>query len=267
MNEIIIAIILGIVEGATEFLPVSSTGHLIVVAHWLGFTGQRAATFEVFIQLGAILAVVGLYRQRFKHLLLGGGAEGGLSGQHGLGLLALTTLPAVLVGAVAHGAIKQYLFNPVTVAIGLAVGAVAIIIIERRYKPTSASGVDQLTPKRALAIGLFQVLAMWPGVSRAGATIMGGMLQGLDRRAAVEYSFLAAVPVMIVAVGYDLLKSLPFLTPADAPIFLVGFVTAFVFAIIAIKFFVHVVQTNTLEPFAWYRIAFALVILTSGIAL
>ncbi len=262
--QIIIAIILGIVEGLTEFLPVSSTGHLIIAGDLLNFTGDRAATFEVFIQLGAILAVVWLYRERFIKLLQLTGPKSDhkhFQGWNGIKLLALTTLPALIAGLALHGFIKHHLFQPATVAAGLAIGGVALIIFERFvHKPKTVS-LDNLTPKQALSIGLFQVLALWPGVSRSAATIIGGMLQGVDRKTAVEYSFLAAVPVMIAATGFDLLSSLSSLQASDLPLFTVGFVMAFASAILAIKYFVKLVQRYTFTPFGWYRIGLAILVL------
>lgn len=252
------ALILGIVEGFTEFLPISSTGHLILVGNLLGFTGEKAATFEVFIQLGAILAVVVLYHKRFTGLF--NTKTKGLAGFRGLKLLAITTIPAVIAGFLLHGIIKEKLFNPFTVAIGLLVGGVIIIVVERWHKPTEGVEVDEITEEQALKVGLFQLLALWPGFSRAGATIIGGRLVGLSDNAAVEYSFLAAVPLMIAAVGYDLIKSLPGLGMNDLGIFLIGFMAAFISALIAIKFLVVIVSRYSLEPFGWYRIGLAMVI-------
>ncbi|HUC20592.1 MAG TPA: undecaprenyl-diphosphate phosphatase [Candidatus Polarisedimenticolaceae bacterium] len=260
LSPLIDAVILGIVEGLTEFLPVSSTGHLIVMGHVLGFTGAKAATFEVFIQLGAILAVVWLFRDRFVSLLSLKPASSGLAGRRGVGLLALTTLPALIFGFLLHDFIKTSLFTPLTVALALGIGGVAIILFERFYKPAKANTLDTITVRQALAIGLFQVLALWPGVSRAAATILGGMFSGLDRKAAVEYSFLAAVPVMLAATGYDLLKSLPFLHIGDLPLFAVGFITSFIAAVVAIKWLVKLVQTHNFAAFGWYRIALAIII-------
>jgi len=258
--QIIIAIILGIVEGLTEFLPVSSTGHLIIAGHVLNFTGARADSFEVFIQLGAILAVVWLYWDRFVKLLDLRQSKG-FQGKRGIGLLALTTLPALLAGFLLHGFIKEHLFQPQTVAIGLAVGGVALLVFERfQHKPKTMS-LDNLTAKQALGIGLFQLLALWPGVSRSASTIVGGMLRGVDRKTAVEYSFLAAVPVIIAASGYDLLSSLGDLQASDLPLFATGFIAAFVSAALAIKYFVKLVQRYTFTPFGWYRIALAILVL------
>lgn len=257
---ILIAIILGIVEGLTEFLPVSSTGHLILAGHVLDFTGQKAATFEVFIQLGAILAVVWLYRERFLSFL-DFKSNNGLHGKRGIGMLLLTTLPAVGAGLLLHGFIKDNLFRPETVAVGLAVGGVALIIFERFRHHGKTISLDAVTPRQALAVGFFQLLALWPGVSRSASTIIGGMIQGLDRKTAVEYSFLIAVPVMIAATGYDLLKNLSVLQVSDIPLFATGFITAFVSAVLAIRYFVKFVQRFGFTVFGWYRIALAAVVL------
>lgn len=257
MTILLAAVLLGVLEGITEFIPVSSTGHLILAGHWLGWDGPQAATFEIFIQLGAILAVVLLYWERFRGLLPKQQSQG-FHGRHGLLLLALTTLPALIVGAATHGYIKRHLFHPMTVALGLGVGGLAIIILERLI-PTARrrQGLDVLRWQDAVAIGLFQCLALWPGVSRSAATILGAMLMGLERRTAAEYSFLAAVPVMCAATLFDLLKSFNVLQPTDVPVFAIGFVCAFVSALVAIRYFLRLVSTHTLAPFGWYRLALA----------
>lgn len=259
MTELFQALILGLVEGLTEFIPVSSTGHLIVAGQLLGFEGAKANTFDVFIQLGAILAVVVLYHKRFLGLLAFE-EKGRFAGLNGMILLALTTAPALLFGALAHSYIKEHLFNSVTVAIGLGVGGVAIIVAERHLPKPERTGLDALTRRDALAVGFFQCLALWPGVSRSASTILGGMIIGIERKAAAEYSFLAAVPVMFAATAFDLYKSLPFLSGADVPVFLTGFVVSFISAWFAVKFFIHLLASHTLKPFGWYRIALALVI-------
>lgn len=261
---ILIAIILGIVEGLTEFLPVSSTGHLIIAGYALDFSGTKAATFEVFIQLGAILAVVWLYRQRFVQLLQFKRSKG-LQGKRGLTLLGITTLPALVAGFFLHSVIKDYLFRPVTVAVGLAVGGVIILIFEHMLEKKKLSPrtleLDSISKKQAIGVGLAQLAALWPGVSRSGATIIGGVLYGLDRKTAVEYSFLAAVPVMIAATSYDLLKNIDILQLSDIPLFATGFITAFISAVLAIKYFVQFVQRYSFKPFAYYRIALAIIVL------
>jgi undecaprenyl-diphosphatase len=259
-----IAAVLGIVEGVTEFLPVSSTGHLILAGHLLGFSGEKAACFDVFIQLGAIFAVVCLYYYRFVGLIPVQGFSGfngqGFSGFRGLTLLALTTFPALVTGAFAHRAIKDYLFGPMTVVLALGVGGVALILVEKFKPESSVEELDGVNYKQALAIGLFQILAMWPGVSRSAATIVGGMLSGLNRKVAAEYSFLAAVPVMVAATGYDLYKEWRTLDLADFGFFAVGFVVSFLSAALAVKTFIGLVQKWSLAPYAWYRIGVALIV-------
>jgi undecaprenyl-diphosphatase len=264
MVDLWVAVVLGIVEGITEFLPVSSSGHLIVAGHLLGYTGEKASCFEVFIQLGAILAVVVLYWHRFTGLIPVKGfkwsAYEGFSGLRGLALLFLTTLPALVAGFFLHKAIKAYLFGPVTVAGALFVGGVGILLAEH-YKPQSdLQEIDGLSYRQAFVIGLFQCIALWPGMSRSASTIIGGLFSGLDRKIAAEYSFLAAVPVMIAATAYDLLKEWKYLQASDIPFFAVGFVVSFIAAAVAVKAFISLVQRWSLAPYAWYRIAIAPII-------
>lgn len=258
---ILIAIILGIVEGLTEFLPVSSTGHLIVIGHALDFSGPKAATFQIFIQLGAILAISWLYWPRFMRLL-DFSRNLGLQGKRGLMLIGLTTLPAVIAGFFLHGIIKNDLFQPLTVAIGLFVGGVIILVFESLPHKMPTKSLDDITPRQALGVGIAQLAALWPGVSRAGSTIIGGVLFGLDRKTAVEYSFLIAVPVMVAATSYDLYKAISAGTVqgSDAPLFATGFVTAFIAATFAVKFLIKFVQRYSFKPFGWYRIVLATVI-------
>jgi undecaprenyl-diphosphatase len=251
-------LLLGLVEGITEFIPVSSTGHLIVAGHLLGYEGERAATFEIFIQLGAILAVVFLYKDTFLQLFTHQ-RERGLAGPHGLLLLSLTTLPILVVGFLLHGIVKKYLFNNINVvAIGLGVGGVAIVLIERWRPQARCYALGALRWRDALTVGLFQCLAVWPGTSRAAATILGGMLVGIERKTAAEYSFLAAVPALCAAVGYDLFKSRSILHASDIPAFAVGFVVAFLAAAVAVRGFIRLLGSHTLSAFGWYRIVVAL---------
>lgn len=257
-----IAVIMGLVEGLTEFLPVSSTGHLILAGHALDFTGPKADTFEIAIQLGAILAVVALYHDRFVGLLKTD-PQRSFSGLRGVWLLFLTSLPALGLGFLAHKAIKAHLFGPRTVALALLVGAVLMFVVEARAarlkRPLKrpVDSLDAMTPKLALCIGLFQCLALWPGFSRSGATIMGGMLTGVDRKTAAEYSFLAAVPVMCAAVGYDLLKNWRLFESGDVAFLGLGFAVSFVSGWAAVKGFINLLSRFTLKPFAWYRLALA----------
>jgi len=257
-----VAVILGIVEGLTEFIPVSSTGHLIMVGNLLGFVGEKASTFEVAIQLGAILAIVVLYHERFTRLIPSGQARysplsSALDGWSGILRIGIATLPALLIGFLLHNVIKRYLFTPPSVAAALFVGGIAILAVERAVRRRATSAVDTLSLGQALGIGLFQTLALWPGTSRSAATIVGGMLLGLDRKGAAEFSFLIAVPVMTAAAGYDLLKIRDELSGAETAQFAIGFAVAFIVAITTIKWFLRVLNRWTLAPFAWYRIAAA----------
>lgn len=262
MENWAVAVILGIVEGLTEFIPVSSTGHLIIAGNLLGFTGEKASTFEVAIQLGAILSVVVLYRERFERLIpnqrrpyspLGSA----LDGWSGIARIGLATLPALVVGFLLRKIIKTYLFTPLTVAAALFIGGVAIIFVERHVRHRPAAAVDTLSLGQALGIGLFQTLALWPGTSRSAATILGGMLLGLDRKGAAEFSFLIAVPIMMAATGYELLKMNGQLSGEETAQLAVGFIVAFIVALATIRWFIRLLNRWTLIPFAWYRIAMA----------
>ena len=256
MTESLAAVVLGLVEGATEFLPVSSTGHLILVGHLIGFTGEKADSFEVIIQLGAILAVVCLYWQRFWWLISPKPLHA-FSGFRGLWMLFLTSLPAGIVGLVARKYIKAHLFGPTTVALALAVGALMIFVVERRKVRDRYYSLDEMTPKLAFGIGCFQCLALWPGFSRSAATIMGGMLLGAKRGLAAEYSFIAAVPLMFAATLYDFYKSADLYTADDLGVLAIGFVVSFIAALVAVKGFIVLVKRVSLRPFAWYRLALA----------
>ncbi|CAI0696565.1 Undecaprenyl-diphosphatase [Serratia entomophila] len=266
MHSLFIAFVLGVVEGLTEFLPVSSTGHMIIVGEWLGFTGDKAKTFEVIIQLGSILAVVVMFWRRLFGLIgihFGGKPvehEGKTSGQLKLGHILLAMIPAVVLGLAFHDFIKS-LFAPKNVMYALVVGGLLLLAAEwLKPKKPSAEGLDDITYRQAFMIGCFQCLALWPGFSRSGSTIAGGMLVGVNRYAASEFSFILAVPMMIGASGLDLYKSLHFLTMGDLPMFAVGFVTAFVVALIAIKTFLSLIKRISFVPFAIYRFIVAAVV-------
>ncbi|WP_034460818.1 undecaprenyl-diphosphate phosphatase [Buttiauxella noackiae] len=264
LHSLIIAAILGVVEGLTEFLPVSSTGHMIIVGHLLGFEGDTAKTFEVVIQLGSILAVVVMFWRRLFGLI---GIHFGRQPHEGTGTgrlslihILLGMVPAVVLGLVFHDMIKS-LFNPVNVMYALVVGGVLLIAAELlKPKVPRAEGVDDITYRQAFAIGCFQCLALWPGFSRSGATISGGMLMGVSRYAASEFSFLLAVPMMMGATVLDVYKSIGFLSIADLPMFAVGFITAFIVALIAIKTFLQIIKRISFIPFAIYRFAVAAVV-------
>lgn len=261
MSELVIAFILGVVEGLTEFLPVSSTGHMIIVGHLLGFEGEKAASFEVVIQLGSILAVVVMFwRKLFGLIGIHFGQKPDFS-QPRLSLIhiLLGMIPAVALGLIFHKDIKS-LFNPQNVMYALIVGGILLIIAEK-FRPTvTAETIDKMSYKQALAIGLFQCCALYPGFSRSGATISGGLLMGVGRQAAAEFSFILAVPMMMGATVLDLYKSIDFLTVNDLPLFAVGFVTAFVVALIAIKTFLNLIKKISFIPFAIYRFVVAAVV-------
>lgn len=245
---------MGIVEGLTEFLPVSSTGHLILAGQLLDFTGERAKTFEVVIQFGAVLAVLVLYRQRFASLLnFKIGKSGGLNALH----IILAMLPASVCAVLLHQVIKQYLFSPGTVLIGLIAGGFLMIAADRRKKDIAAEELDDITYKQALMIGCFQILALWPGFSRSGSTIAGGMLIGTSQKAAAEFTFIVSVPIMAGASAVDLLGSREFLVAADLPLFLIGFIAAFIVATIAVVTFINLMKRLKLSWFAYYRFSLA----------
>jgi undecaprenyl-diphosphatase len=258
-DPLVTAALLGLVEGVTEFIPVSSTGHLILASHWLGETGETAKTFDIFIQLGAILAIVWLYRARLIHALAA--ARRDEPSRRFLLNLVIAFLPAALVGFVAHDWIKERLFTPLVVALALIVGGLIILLIEWLEPAERVGEVLEVRPTTALGIGLAQVLSLVPGTSRSGATIMGGYALGLSRRAATEFSFFLSIPVMFAATLYDLFKSRGALSPADAPVFAVGFVVAFVSALVVVKGFLRYVSHHSFAAFAWYRLALGAVLL------
>ncbi len=271
MNLWAIAVVMGIVEGLTEFLPVSSTGHLIIAGHMLGYVGDKASSFEVVIQLGAILSVVVLYWRRFIGLIPTGARAAAsststLQGWSGLCRIVAATFPALLVGYLARHDIKERLFNPEAVTLALAIGGVVILLVERWVTTRRTRSLDTLTAAQALGIGLFQILALWPGTSRAAATIVGGMVLGLDRKSAAEFSFLIAVPVLFAATGYELINMADQWVLEDALALAIGFAVSFVVALIAVKGFVGYLGRGRLAPFAWYRIIVAPVfyLLTRG---
>ncbi len=259
MNDLLRAVILGVVEGVTEFIPVSSTGHLILAGHWLDFTGERAKTFEVFIQLGAILAVAWVYRARFLRVVRG--LPGEPTSRRFVINLAVAFLPAAIMGFLARDVIKEHLFRPTVVAWALVAGGVAMLVIEWKRPAVTVPEVDAVPARTALGIGIAQILSLVPGVSRSGATIMGGYLLGLSRPAAAEFSFFLAVPMMVAATGYDLWKSREVLSAADAPVFALGFVVAYVSALIVLRAFIAFISRHSFTAFAWYRIGFGLALL------
>ncbi len=253
------AFLLGLVEGATEFLPISSTGHLIIVGDLLHFNDDKGKIFEIVIQLGAILAVCYEFRKRLCTTLTQMTKQA--SAQRFVVNLFIAFLPLAILGLAFHHVITHYLFSPITVAIALIVGGFAILFIENNIKTPVTINVDALSHKQALQIGFAQALALVPGVSRAGATILGGMLFGLSRQVATEFSFFLAIPTMFAATAYDLLKNWRLLSVSDVPMFVVGFITAFISALLVIKMLLRFVATHNFKVFAWYRIIFGAIVL------
>jgi undecaprenyl-diphosphatase len=251
--DLITVIILGIVEGLTEFIPVSSTGHLILAGELLGFKGAQSATFDIVIQLGAILAVMMLYWRRFA------GVAAGLA-QRDPNALAFTRnvllgfLPALVIGALAYKYIKAMLESPVIVAVALIAGGVAILVIERLVKPAPEGSIEGIGWRTALGIGIVQCLSMIPGVSRSGATIMGALSLGVDRKTAAEYSFFLAIPIMVAASAKELWEARHSLGGIEWGPIALGFTVSFVVALVVIRAFIGIVGRYGFAPFAWYRI-------------
>jgi undecaprenyl-diphosphatase len=252
--EYLKAVIMGAVEGITEFLPISSTGHLIIAGQVIDFSGPMAENFEIVIQLGAILAICWLYRERLMRIVLGLRSDA-IAQRFALNLL-VAFIPAAVIGLLLYEQIKALLFNPITVAIALVVGGFAILLVERMHIPVRTQTVDQLSVMNAFKIGCVQVLALIAGTSRSGATIIGGLLCGLSRTAATEFSFFLAIPVMFAATGFDLVESADRFTSDYAIVLAVGFVTAFITAVLAVKVFIRYVSEHDFTAFAIYRIVF-----------
>jgi len=251
------AALLGVVEGLTEFIPVSSTGHLILLGDLLGFKGPQSDVFKIAIQFGAILAIIWLYRAKFLHVAVG--VFGDRASQRFVTIILMGFLPAMLIGAVAHGFIKSVLFSPWVVSVMLVVGGFAILAIERWHAPPKVQQIDAITPGLALKIGLCQCVAMIPGVSRSGATIMGALLLGVGRAPATEFSFFLAVPTMLAATVYDIYKNRALLHLDDLTLIAIGFFSAFLAALLVVKTLVAFVSRNGFAPFAYYRIVIGLV--------
>lgn len=256
------ALIMGVVEGLTEFLPVSSTGHLIIAGSLLDFHDEKAKVFELVIQTGAMLAVCWEFRTRFLGVLRGMATDA--TAQGFVLNLVVAFMPAAVIGLALGAVIKARLFNAVAVAIALIAGGLVILWVERRERPARIDDVDRMGWRDALKIGFAQAFALFPGVSRAGATIVGGMLFGLSRRAATEFSFFLAVPTLMAAGAYDLYRNRALLSAGDAGLFGIGTVTAFISAFVCIRWLMRYVATHDFRPFAWYRIVFGLFILASA---
>ena len=262
LHPLVTALLLGVVEGLTEFLPISSTGHLILVSDLLGVNDEKGKVFDIVIQLGAILAVCWEYRARFARAFSGLASDP--VQQRFAANLAVAFVPAAVVGLALQSQIKEFLFNPITVAVALVVGALAIFAIERWYERHGAprvGSVDEMSWADALKVGLAQCLSLIPGTSRSGATIMGGMVFGLSRQAATEFSFFLSVPIMFAATGYQVVKYRDLFTAADLGPFAVGFVVSFASALVAVRALIRYVAHHDFRAFAWYRIALGAVVL------
>lgn len=252
--ELLKALVLGVVEGLTEFLPVSSTGHLILAADLLDFGGERANVFNIAIQTGAMLAVVWEYRARFFKV------DASLYRN-----LVVAFIPAAILGILFSAYIKTYLFHAVPVALAFIVGGIVILLVERNpHRKFRVEESKDMSWGDALKVGIAQCFALIPGTSRSGATIIGGMLFGLSRKAATEFSFFLAVPTLVAAGGYDLWKNRALFSSADVPLFAVGLAASFATAWLVIRWLIRYVATHDFRPFAWYRIAFGVAVLLTA---
>ncbi|HEV7619374.1 MAG TPA: undecaprenyl-diphosphate phosphatase [Burkholderiaceae bacterium] len=260
------ALIMGIVEGLTEFLPISSTGHLILAGSLLNFTGEKIKVFEIAIQAGAMLAVCWEYRVKISSVIAGLFSDA--KAQRFVLNLVIAFLPAAVLGLLFSKKIKAVLFAPVPVALAFIIGGVIILWVERRHKanPVAAriKSIDDMTPLDALKVGFAQAFALIPGTSRSGATIIGGMLFGLSRKAATEFSFFLAIPTLFAATIYSLYKDRALLSMADIPLFGIGTVSAFVSAFFCVRWLLRYISTHDFTVFAWYRIVFGIVVIISA---
>jgi undecaprenyl-diphosphatase len=262
------AIIMGLVEGFTEFLPISSTGHLILTEHLLGFQGmeEQINVFEIVIQAGAILAVCWEYRARIAAVLSGLFSD--RKQQRFAINVAIAFLPLAVLGMFFGGLLKEYLFKPVPVALAFIIGGIIILIVERRAAANPVAvrvhTVEDMTPLDALKMGIAQAFALIPGTSRSGATIIGGMMFGLSRKVATEFSFFLAIPTLLGATAYSLFKARALLSVSDLPMFGIGTVAAFISAFLCVRWLLRYISSHTFTVFAWYRIAFGLLVLATG---
>jgi undecaprenyl-diphosphatase len=262
------AVIMGLVEGFTEFLPISSTGHLILTEHLLGFQGmqEQINVFEIVIQAGAILAVCWEFRARIAAVLSGLFSE--RKQQRFAINVAIAFLPLAILGMLFGNVLKEYLFKPVPVALAFIIGGIIILIVERRAAANPVTvrvhSVDDMTPLDALKMGIAQAFALIPGTSRSGATIIGGMMFGLSRQVATEFSFFLAIPTLLGATAYSLFKARALLSVNDLPMFGIGTVAAFISAFLCVRWLLRYISSHTFTVFAWYRIAFGLLVLITG---
>ena len=262
------AVVMGIVEGVTEFVPISSTGHLIVAGRALQFPASIESTFAIFIQLGAILAVIVYFARDLFALLRQAwpGNPRGSSAQRLVLGVAIAFVPAGIIGFFFNDLIDAYLFRPLTVGIALVAGAVIILLVERRPRPPVTRAIEQVTLGQALWVGIAQVASLFPGMSRSAATIVGGLLAGLDRPTALRFSFYLSIPTMVIATTYALLKNLSNIQTDQIAAFGVGLVVSFIVALLVVHWFLGFVSRHTLKPFAWYRLGAGIVIIALSLA-
>jgi undecaprenyl-diphosphatase len=257
------AIIIAIVEGITEFLPISSTGHMIIVGHFINFTGKFANFFEVVIQLGAILAIVVLYWKKISESL----QPRNLFNVNKPGFrlwfnMAIAFIPAAVIGLIFKKKIDTYLFNTLTVSIGLIVGGILLFFIENKFRKNNRTrDIDDVTPMQSIKIGIFQCLSLWPGMSRSASTIMGGWISGLSTPAAAEFSFFLAIPTMIAASGLDMIKDRPHMTSIEMIALVIGFVVSFLVALLVVEKFINFLKKRPMRVFAIYRILLGIILL------
>lgn len=254
LHDWVCAVVLGVVEGLTEFLPISSTGHLILAGDLLGFSDDRAKVFDIVIQTGAMFAIIWEYRERFSRVLAGMFSDP--AARRFVANLLVAFMPAAILGLIFGKMIKAQLFKPVPVALAFVIGGLIILWIERRPRKVRIESVDDMTWRDALKVGFAQAFALIPGTSRSGATIVGGMVFGLSRRAATEFSFFLAVPTLIAAGAYDLVKNRALLSVNDVGLFAVGGITAFISAFLCVRWLLRYITTHDFTVFAWYRILF-----------
>jgi undecaprenyl-diphosphatase len=262
VSTLLSALILGIVEGLTEFLPVSSTGHLILVGQLLGFNDDKGKVFEIAIQFAAILAVVWEYRSRLGYALMSLPSDP--ASQRLAKNLIVAFLPAAILGFLFLKEIKAYLFNPIVVASALIIGGVLILWAERRQHAVRAVTIDDINWRDALKVGFAQALAMIPGTSRSGATIIGGLFFGLSRQAAAEFSFFLAIPTMFAATLYDVYKHRQLFSADDIGLFAVGCAASFISALLAVRALIRFISRHDFTAFAWYRIVFGVLVLLTA---
>jgi len=266
LTLLIQVVIMGIVEGLTEFLPISSTGHLILAGSLLNFTGEKVKVFEIVIQAGAMLAVCWEYRVRIARVILDFRTD--IAARRFVVNLMVAFLPAVVLGLVFGKAIKAYLFKPIPVALAFIVGAFIIIVIEKRHRRVMYSrvdSVDDMSVVDAFKVGLAQCFALIPGTSRSGATIMGAMAFGLSRQAATEFSFFLAIPTLLGATVYSLYKERALLSAADLPMFGLGALSAFISAFLCVRWLLRYISSHDFMIFAWYRIVFGVIVLVTAL--